>query len=175
MPAVIARPSGLRFIVTLVAVFSALQAAMIASDDTPISRFLIDQATVRVATAIIDQVFPNDGARAEGSTIVSSRVRMSVLRGCEGTEILFLVIAASVALPAMWRARAVALAGGLVLAYALNQLRVLALYYTVRDAREWFELVHGYLAPTFLIVAVALFFWWWTARRRPNIPPSAPQ
>lgn len=169
------RPSGLRFIVTLAAVFTALQAAMIASDDTPISRLLIDQATVRVAAAILDQVFPHDGVRAEASTIISSRVRMSVLRGCEGTEILFLVIAASVALPASWRARAAAMAGGLVLAYALNQLRVLALYYTVRDAREWFELVHGYLAPTFLIVAVALFFWWWAARQPPKVPASARQ
>lgn len=158
---IMSRRAGLRFIAIFIATFSALQLAMIKTEGTAIERALIDQATVSVAAAVTGLVFSQDNVRADGYTIVSSRVRLSVLRGCEGTEVLFLVIAASLAFPASWRSRLFAMMAGLVLAYTLNQLRIVMLYYTVRDARRYFELAHGYIAPTLLVAAVALFFWWW--------------
>jgi exosortase family protein XrtM len=158
------RWAGLRFIGTFIAVFAVLQFGMLKSEGTAVERALIDHATVGVAAALTALVFPQDGVRANGPTLASSRVRLNVLQGCEGTDLLFLVIAAGLAFPAGWRDRLLVLAGGTALAYALNQLRILALYYTVRDARQHFELVHAYLAPTLLIVAIALFFWWWTVR-----------
>lgn len=149
---------------------------MIKAEGTAFERVLIDQATVGVAAALTGLVFPADTVRADGYTIVSSRVRLSVLRGCEGTEVMFLVAAAALAFPASWRSRAFALICGLTLAYTLNQLRIVMLYYTVRDARRYFELAHGYVAPTVLVAVVALFFWWWatasvTASRSASAEP----
>lgn len=164
---------GLRLLGVFAAVFAALQYGMLKSEGTAVERLLIDRATVSVAAAIADRVFPDDSVLANGPTLVSSRVRMNVLRGCEGTDLIFLVIAGVVAFPANWRSRLAALAGGIALAYSLNQLRILALYYTVRDARQYFELVHAYLAPTAAIAVIALFFWSWTARSRLDFRPHA--
>lgn len=164
MNVAIRRWPALRFLGVFAAVFAALQYGMLKSENTAVERLLIDRATVSVAAAFADRVFPDDQVRAIGHMLVSSRARLNVLRGCEGTDLLFLVIAGVVAFPASWRSRLPALAGGIALAYSLNQLRILALYYTLRDARQYFELMHAYLAPTAAIVAIALFFWSWTAR-----------
>lgn len=166
------RWTSLRCIGIFVAVFATLQLGMLKTEGTAIERMLIDRATVGVAAAFTAVVFPHDQVRAEGSSLVSSRVRLNVLHGCEGTDLLFLVIAGTLAFPASWRSRLLALAGGAVLAYSLNQLRILALYYTIRDARDCFELMHAYLAPTVLIVAIALFFWAWTLHDRRRLLPS---
>lgn len=168
----IRRWPGLRLLGVFAAVFAALQYGMLKSEGTAAERLLIDRATVSVAAAIADRVFPDDRVLANGHMLVSSRVRMNVLRGCEGTDLLFLVIAGVVAFPANWRSRLAALAGGIALAYSLNQLRILALYYTIRDARQYFEFVHAYLAPTAAIAAIALFFWSWTARSGLDFRPS---
>ena len=160
------RRPGLRLVGVFAAVFTTLQYGMLKSEGTAVERLLIDRATVSVAAAFADRVFPDDQVRANGHVLVSSRVRLNVLRGCEGTDLLFLVIAGVVAFPASWRSRLLALAGGIALAYGVNQLRILALYYTIRDARQHFELMHAYLAPTAAIVVIALFFWSWTARNR---------
>lgn len=160
------RRTGLRFIGVFLAAFAALQFGMIASEGTALERLLLDRATVSVAAHVADWVFPLDGVHAESYTIASSRVRLNVLRGCEGTDAMFLIVAASLAFRASARSRLLALTVGLAMTYVLNQLRILALYYTIRDARDRFELVHAYVAPTCLVVCIALFFWWWTRRAR---------
>ena len=167
--------ASLRRIAVFVAIFAALQFGMLKTEGTAMERLLIDHATVGVAAAFTALVFPHDQVRAEGPALVSSRVRLNVLRGCEGTDLLFLVIAGTLAFPASWRSRLLALAGGAVLAYSLNQLRILALYYTIREARDYFELVHAYLAPTLLIVLIALYFWSWTLRSVRPLQRENPQ
>lgn len=155
------RTTGLRFVLTFLFVFSILQGIMLKSEGTLIERIVIDRATVGVAALLIERLFPRDQVRASGPAIQSERVRLNVLRGCEGTEAMFLLIAAVVAYPAPWRTRLYAIAIGCAAAYGLNQLRILLLYMTVRDLRQYFELMHGYIAPTFTIVAIVVYFMLW--------------
>lgn len=144
--------------------FVALQGGLGVAAGTAFERFLIDTATVGVAAAAIDVVDPAAAVRAVGSRLDSGAARLNVLRGCEGTELYCLWIAAVLAFPATAAARATALVAGLGFAYLLNQARIIGLFYVVRDARPAFELAHGYLAPTLLVVLLALAFWWWAGR-----------
>jgi exosortase/archaeosortase family protein len=86
------------------------------------------------------------------------------LPGCEGTELFVLLIAGVLAFPASWPAKLRGLALGLTLAFALNQLRVIGLYAVVRDHASAFDLVHGFVAPTALVVALGAYFWSWSGR-----------
>jgi exosortase family protein XrtM len=155
-----------RFLLLFVAIFLALQGALLLSAGTRVERFLIDTATVRVAAGAITLVDPGAGVQAVGSRLDSGTARLNVLRGCEGTELYCLWIAAVLAFPATAGARAKALAAGLAAAYLLNEARIVGLFYVVRDARAAFELAHGYIAPTLLVVLLALGFWWWAGRTR---------
>ena len=165
MQLVIPHRAGVRFVVLFVTVFSLLQVALIRSEQSWLARLLIDDVTVGVSAALIDHVYPQDNAFALARSIVSQRVRLNVLHGCEGTEAMFLLIAAILAFSAPWRSRVKALGTGCLLVYVLNELRILALYATARDARYYFELMHGYVGPTIVIVAIVLFFTAWVARQ----------
>lgn len=166
----VTRTTSLRFALVFLFVFSALQAIMLKCEGTLFERFVIDEATVGVAAAVIDQAFPHDEVNAAGATIQSKRVHLNVLRGCEGTEAMFLLIAAVIAYPSTWKQRFTAIVIGCLVAYCINQLRILLLYFTVRDARHYFELMHGYIAPTFMIVAIVVYFMLWVARQQHAAP-----
>jgi len=113
---------------------------------------------------VLARALPDDRVAVHANEVRSARVQLNILPGCEGTELFFLLIAGIVAFPAPWSARLVGLAIGLPLVFALNVVRVASLYITVRDFPTWFELVHGYIAPTAFVALLGLFFLVWTAR-----------
>jgi exosortase family protein XrtM len=154
----------LRFVLLFALLFGALEAALVTTH-APIADWLV----AAPAGWTLAKILPGDSVTAVANEVRSARVRLSILPGCEGTEVFCLLLAGVLAFPALWAAKAWGLALGLPLAFALNQLRVLALYLTVRDFPAQFELVHGYMAPTALVAGLGAFFWLWTAKaRRPR-------
>jgi exosortase/archaeosortase family protein len=62
------------------------------------------------------------------------------------------------------RLRTIGLGLGLMLAFALNQARIIALFHAFRIDRAWFDLLHTSVTPVLLIVTVALYFHAWVRR-----------
>src|SRR5262249_31648104 len=122
---------------------------------------------------LLARLVPEDGVTVSGNEVRSARVRLNILRGCEGTEVFFLFLAGVLAFPGRPRAKALGLAVGLRVVFARNQVRIAALYFTVRDFPEQFALVHGYVAPPALVACVGVMFWLWTARAA-SPPVGAP-
>ncbi|MFN0316682.1 MAG: exosortase/archaeosortase family protein, partial [Burkholderiales bacterium] len=78
--------------------------------------------------------------------------------GCEGTEVMFLLLAAFAAVPMAWRDRFIGLAIGIAGVFVLNQARILALFYAFRTNRALFDSLHTLILPAVLVAAVALYF-----------------
>jgi hypothetical protein len=45
--------------------------------------------------------------------------------------------------------------------FAINQIRVLALFFSLRDHPSWFGLLHGLIAPLMVVILVGMFFLAW--------------
>jgi len=131
---------------------------------TWLERLVIDQGTVAPAAAVIDVLSPRLGAFAQGNRIVGPVGSLSVRPGCDGTEAMFLLIAAFLVYPQSIARGAIGLVLGAALVYVVNLLRIVILFYAARDDRSLFELLHGYVAPTLLIVLAASFFFFWVSR-----------
>ena len=157
------RSRGYRFLAIFVAIFAALQLAAVTS-----RHYVGDWLVAWPAQFTLRALYAEDGIVVDENRIESQRVRLNILPGCEGTELFVLLVAGVLAFPAPWRAKLRGLALGLPLAFALNQLRVVGLYAVVRDHGSSFDLVHGYLAPTALVVALGAYFWLWSARALPR-------
>lgn len=142
-----------------VGVFAVLQWAWGEARDTWVERLVIHQATVKPATALIQIVTPDANARPVAASIKAPGGGLNILNGCEGTEVMFLLIAAFAAVRLGWQQRLIGLALGLVLIFALNQARILALFYAYRNERSLFDLLHTSVLPAVLIAAVALYFY----------------
>ena len=151
-----------RLMLLFYATFFVLQWGYQEAKGTTIEQFVIDTATVKPSVFFINQIRPDEQVIAQGHRLVSPYIRLSVLNGCEGIESVFLIIAAIAAFRSSWRHKIVGLFLGVVLIYLANQARIVALYFSLRYDRVWFELLHGYIGPTLIIALGFVFYLWWT-------------
>lgn len=158
------RPPLFRLALVFLAVFAALHVAYSAARGTSIERLVIDVATVRPAAGIVNAVDPSLDARADGHSIRASGSSLNVLNGCEGTETMFLMIAAFAAAPLPWRTRLLGGLSSLAFVYALNQARIVTLFFAARHDRSLFDLLHGTVLPIVIVGAAMLFFLFWLGR-----------
>lgn len=154
----------LRFLLFFISVFFLLQWAYQAMLDTAVYRFYLETLTVRPSALLIHWLAPEDGVLARGHRLVWPGGGLSVYKGCDGMEVMQLLLAAFVAMAGPWRQRLVGASLGLLLIYVLNQARIVGLYWAARHERAWFELLHGMLGPLLIIALTTLFFAWWTGR-----------
>jgi exosortase/archaeosortase family protein len=165
--------SPLRRAAAFAAVFCALQLGWQALGDTVVHRIVVDRATVGVAVILINALTPAVRAVGAGTAVHAAGGGLNIVNGCEGTETWFLLCAAFAAASLTWRARAVGLALGTVLVFAVNQVRILALFYANRSDSEVFNLLHAIVGPIVVIVAVACFFYAWMAHHATRITGTA--
>lgn len=151
----------LRFALVFLLTFCILQFSYQAGRATLVKHLVIDVATVYPSTALINFIDPGMQAVASGQRILSPQVSLSILNGCEGTETLFLLVAAIAAFRTSWRNKLTGLLLGTCLVYCLNQARIVVLFIAAQQNRQWFEIIHGYIAPSLIIVLCSLFFVWW--------------
>lgn len=161
-----ARPL-LRFTLLFISIFFLLQWAYQTLDGTAIYRFYLETLTVRPSAILIQWIVPQEGVVAQGHRLIWPRGGLSLFNGCDGVEVMQLLLAAFVATAGPWRQRLWGAASGLLLVYVLNQARIVALYFAVRHDRALFELLHGLVGPLIIIALTTLFFVWWTGRNEP--------
>ena len=147
-----------------IGVFLLLQILWNVARGTAVEHFLIDQMTVLPAAALINQFTPTAHAVAAGSRIMASGGGINILNGCEGTEVLMLLIAAFFSAPLSWRSRLRGTALGVLIVLTLNQVRIVCLFYAFRADHSLFDLLHTMVAPLALIAATGFYFYAWLYR-----------
>lgn len=151
------RPLWLQLLLFVLS-FGALFAAWKQAAGTAWEKVLIADLTVAPAAFWIRQLTPEVAAVAQGFSIRAPGGGINVLNGCEGLDVLLMLWAALVAVPMGWRRRLVGWVAGSMLAWGLNQARVVALFYANRADKDLFALLHGTVAPLLLILCLALAF-----------------
>ena len=120
----------------------------------------IHQLTVRPAAGLLDLISPAEGVRASGPKLTWPGGSLALRAGCDGFDVIGLFIAAVLVGDVGWRRGMAALVGGCLAIWALNQLRIVALYAAVRYDRSWFDSLHTGWGPLILIAAVAGIYVW---------------
>ncbi len=159
-------------LLAFIALFGAMYVALSQAWGEGLSHWIIDVATVRPAAWIARVLTADASIVAAGATLRSSQASIHVLYGCEGTDVLMLLASALLVAPVAWRDRLLGLAARTVFVFAINQMRVLALFFSIWRYPAWFGPLHGLIAPLLVVVLVAVFFMvWlgWTARTRDGL------
>lgn len=145
-------------LVIFVLSFFALQLGWNQARGTRLERWVIDDATVHTSVALINVLTPRVAATARGPSVLAAGGGINVRNGCEGTEVVFLLLAGLLAHPFSWRARALGLLGGVALIFLANQVRLLTLFYSVRNDPALFADLHGLITPLLLVACTLGFF-----------------
>jgi len=142
-------------------VFFILQMSYDACRGTSFEHFVLGDLTVTPTAALIRTITPDVGVKAIGNQLKAPGGGITVLKGCEGTEVMFLLAAAFSAVVMPWRRRLAGLGIGIVMVFCLNQIRLVALFYAYRSDPSLFDLLHGTLAPIALVIIVSLYALFW--------------
>lgn len=159
--------------VVFLLVFLLLQYLYFSDEHSSWRRTFTDQLTLLPAVGLIDLLAPEEMASAAEGRIVAPGVRLSVRTGCDGADAMILLLSAFTAAGLGWRRWLAGSAGGVLLIYLLNQARVVALYFSFRYGREWFDLLHGFIGPLLIVAASALYFFWCLERARADAAPAS--
>lgn len=151
-----------RFVALFVALYLVFHGLYLLVPDKLLRETLYPNLVGSVSVLMINGIEPNANARAEMNSVKSRRAQLDIVRGCDGSGVVFIVAAATLAFATSVRRKLIGLGLGLVLVYVINQIRIVGLYFVVANRVEWFPFLHTYLAPTLIIVLVCLYFSWWT-------------
>lgn len=116
----------------------------------------------QVAADIINTVTPAAQVKVDAHRLISPRATLEVVRGCDGSGLLFLLIAAVLAFRTSWSHKLLGLLAAAALVYLLNEARVVALYFVLVRYPAWFVPLHASLIPVLIIALSAMFYQWWT-------------
>ncbi len=144
-----------------IVLFILLQASWQALRDNDIGHFVRGTLTVRPAVEMIHFITPTIPARAVGNQILAPGGGLVIKIGCEGVEALFILIAALLSVPMTGRAKLRGVINGSLLIYAVNEVRILVLFYAFRTDKALFQLIHVAIAPLLIIAIAGAFYYHW--------------
>ena len=142
-------------------VFFVLQMSFDACRGTSFEHFVIGDLTVVPTATLINVITPEVGVKAMGNQLRALGGGINVMKGCEGTEIMFMLVASFSAVVMPWRRRLAGLGIGILMVFCLNQVRLVVLFYTYRSDPSLFKLIHGTLGPIALVAIVGLYALYW--------------
>lgn len=155
-------------------VFFVLQMSYDACRGSDFEHFILGDLTVSPSAIVINLLTPAVHVKALGNQLIAPGGGITVLKGCEGTEIMFMLVAAFAAISMPWRRRLAGLGLGILLVFCLNQVRLVTLFYVYRSEPSLFNLLHGTVGPIVLILCVALYALYWMGDGHEALQLNAP-
>jgi exosortase family protein XrtM len=152
------------FLLLFAVTYLILYVAYSAVPDALLRDHVYYYAIVAPAKAMIDLVAPNDHVMGEHNVLNSATVKLTIVRGCDSAGVIFLLMAAVIAVRASLKRTLLGIAGAMLVIYPLNQLRIVTLYFVAAHRISWFTAVHVYFIPTLMILAGVLYFAAWASR-----------
>jgi exosortase H (IPTLxxWG-CTERM-specific) len=108
-----------------------------------------------------------------GTIIESPSFAVNIRNGCNGVETMLIFLAAVLAFPAPWKARAIGLVFGILAIQAVNLVRVVALFFTGAYFPTWFDTSHTVIWQSLVILSGVLLWILWADRVARPKPAAA--
>jgi len=124
-------------------------------------KVLMHNLQIRPAAWILQLTLPDENIQYSEARITSARVRLHVLRGCDGVEAWLLIVTALLVYPMPWRRRLRSLLYGTVLIFSLNLLRIISLFHVALRRPEWMDIAHGLIWQSVMVLAAFIFVLIW--------------
>jgi exosortase family protein XrtM len=149
-----------RFFLLFVVFFLALQRLYIATRPYT-ETFINHRCNAAVSAWLAEGLTPGMAVESEGPYLTSERGSVDISKGCEGIEVVVILVAAMLSYPMPWRHRLLGILTGTVLVYVLNLFRIIALFLAACYRREWFDTAHVGVGQTIMILLAVLYFLLW--------------
>ena len=157
------KPISRVFVVVFAAAYFTLYLGYCAVPDSVLRDRIYYYGIVSPSKTMINWLVPAEHVIGVQNRLESPTANLDIVRGCDGSGVVFLLIAAIVALRAPLRRSLLGVISAIALVYVLNQLRIVTLYFVQSRAPAWFTPVHVYFVPTLMILVATIYFAIWAA------------
>jgi exosortase family protein XrtM len=154
------RYQSLQFIL-FVGCYVLLDYAYFNIPDALFSNVIYYHGVVSICADVINFFSPAEQVLAKQNHLLSTKADLEIVRGCDGAGMLFLVMSAILVFQTPIRRKLLGLLLGIGLIYCLNLVRICLLYFVLAYQPGWFQLIHTYVAPTFMVLLGCCYFAWW--------------
>ena len=151
----------LAFLVLLVLWYGACDWVYRQVPDSLLAEFVYPWGINQIAADIINAISHDAQASVDGHRLISPRATLEVVRGCDGSGLLFLLSAAILAFSSSWRPKLWGLLAAAALVYVANELRVISLYFVLVNRPAWFMPLHVSVFPLAILALGAMLYLWW--------------
>ena len=158
----------LKFLITFAGVYFVFYSLYFLIPDDVLRNIIYYHGIVSISADLINLFTATENVSAAQNKLMSQRAILEVVRGCDGSGSMFLIMAGVIAFSCSLKHKLIGLLTGVCLLYLLNQIRIVGLYYVVAYRSEWFLPIHTYFAPTFIVMLSVMFFAWWAYSVRLN-------
>lgn len=148
-------------IFSFLGIFISLQTLYGLTGGTWFERLVIDDMTVKTTAILIGWISPEVGIQSSGTHLSAFGGGINIADGCTGLEVMFMLMSAIVIAPLNRRGKLWGLLLGIPYIFMLNQLRLIALFYSFRLNKPLFLTLHSTVAPILLTALTVLFFAYW--------------
>lgn len=155
------RPNEIKFLLVFIICYSAFHSLYFLIPDNILRDVFHHYAILIFSVDVINYLAPHEMVTVVGNKLVSAKATLSVVRGCDGAGVSFLLVAAIMAFRARLSDKVIGILTGILLLYVINQVRIIGLYFVIAYNREWFVPIHTYFAPTLIVILSSAFFAWW--------------
>lgn len=152
----------IRFIVIAAVLYGLMHFGYHKVNDSTLSQTIYPTIIGEPAAKVIALITPDRSVQIRDNKILSSKATLNIVRGCDGSGVWFMLLAAVLGFGATIRQTIVGLILGTLTVYIINQIRIVGLFYLVEWDRTLFPVVHTYYAPTLIVFLIAGFFLLWT-------------
>lgn len=151
-----------RFITIAALLYGAFHFAYHKIPDDVLSTKIYPNVIGYFAADTIRFLTPDRTVLVVDNAIISKKAKLNIVRGCDGSGVWFMLMAAILGFGASIRHTLIGLVLGTLTVYLINQVRIVGLFYVIEYNRAWFPPIHTYYAPTLIIFLIAAFFLTWT-------------
>ena len=156
--------SRLVLMINFVVLLLALQLGWNYARDTALERLFINEITVKPSAWMISHLTPDIPILAIGSHLGAPGGGINILNGCDGMEVVLLLVAAMLIAPISIQYRLLGILLGSCIIFVCNQARILAMFYSYRADKAIFNLLHSIVAPISLVLIAAVFYMLWLGK-----------
>jgi len=168
----------LRFFVLFIVIQAVLFGLELAA---PVQQYFVEPWTHALASFSSQLVaFFDPQVSAQGRVLrsLSNGFAVSIEAGCNGVEATIVLLAAMLAFPSSWKAKAAGLAAGILAVQGLNVVRIISLFYLGQWNYQLFEWAHLYVWQALIMLDVLIVWLLWVRLLprdgAPVEPPASP-
>ncbi|MDF0376723.1 hypothetical protein GOC95_00680 [Methylophilus sp. YYY-1] len=142
--------------------FIVMQQIWLSVADTGVGVWWINEVITRTLASTIGWL-ADEQVTVAGSLLTGAHASMNIANGCDGVDMMLMLIAALLSSTLSLRQKLLGALYGLLFLFLINQLRLLLLFEVLQHDRQHFTFTHGILAPFLMLGATGIFYAWWLA------------